>query len=106
MSKRANKKQQVLQSTANESLNYLSHEEKIQFQKIGKYLFQNVNYATQQLIDNPTITSSDLTHYIETSLSSGLHPKDLEEAERVHMQDTYGDKWYTLYGYENLDLEE
>jgi hypothetical protein len=89
----------------NTALNDLTYNQKGQYQKIGEKLFNKVNHATAQIINNPDVTINDITYYIEDGLRSGLLPKDLNIDEKKHMVETFGEKWYEKYGFTEEDLE-
>jgi hypothetical protein len=89
----------------NTALNDLTYTQKGQYQKIGEKLFNKVNQATAQLINNPDVTINDITYYIEDGFKSGLLPKDLNIDEKKHMIETFGEKWYLKYNFTEEDLE-
>lgn len=83
------------------AFNALSEDEKEKYRKIGNYMYGDTsNYMSQSGGAPP---AEESIKYIESSLRSGLLPRDLSSEEIYFMKDTFGDKWYKKYGYKKED---
>ena len=84
----------------------LSKEDQEKYKKMGEYLFNNVNFANNEMDENFTPPIEDACAYNIQGLQSGLHPSFLEDNEKELLKTNYGDEWYTKWGYTEKDLTD
>lgn len=81
-----------------DSFDRLPQKEKDYFRSVGEYMYANDYTGTlDDEIDRSYI-------YVSQSIKSGLHPSSLTEDEIGVMKSKEGDKWYSNYGYTEVDL--
>lgn len=88
-----------------EAFNSLPKEEQEKYKKIGEDLYNTIDYINTGM----TLAEQDpneVIAFIENQLRSGIHPSDMEEGEKLIMSDTYGEEWYTKWGYVKEDLND
>lgn len=88
------------------AMNAMTDEQKEKYRIIGEHLYGNINFEDEQSINNMPPAMAEAVAYIEKQIVSGLHPSMLEENEKHLLNDAYGDKWYTKWGYIEDDLTD
>lgn len=59
---------------------------------------------TKSNVDTEVGPIKDAIQYILIALRSGLHPSQLSDDEKDIMKNKFGDRWFALFGYENLEF--
>lgn len=78
----------------------MSPETQEEYKKFGEYFYNSTDFEKNK--SNLILPEKEqLLIRADTSLKSGLDPKDLNESELQILYDTYGEKWYERY-----DLKE
>ena len=81
----------------------------------GEQMYGNINFENSTIpTDNTNISVNnnlpvemiEATMYILDSIRSGLHPSMLKTNEKELLKESYGEKWYEKYGYNELDLND
>ena len=84
----------------------LSPEEIDQYKKIGESLYGEIDFEKSEILSNTApFISNDVIAYITAGINSGLHPRDIDEAEKNVLKETYGEKWFEKFGYSEDDLK-
>lgn len=84
----------------------LSPEELERYKKIGEEMYGSVHFEDSKILNNIPAPMAEAVAYVIESIKSGLHPSDLEENEKILLEDVYGKEWYKKYGYCEKDLTE
>lgn len=82
----------------------MSEEQQQQFQRLGEKFHGSFDITKGQPYDWSTIKLEEVVAYIVESLKSGLHPRYLTEEEQTLLEATYGNEWYTKWGYGPEDV--
>lgn len=78
----------------------LSPEEKEKYDKIGKDLYDTINFETGETED----VVNDVLAQLRIMLNSGLHPSYLTYEEKTFLEKNLGKKWYEEFGYLENDV--
>ena len=78
--------------------------EKKRYKIIGEEMYDNINFEDSKILNNFPEPMQEYLVYITEQLKSGIHPSDLENNEKNFLKDTFGEKWYTRWGYVEDDL--
>lgn len=79
----------------------LSPEEKEKYDKIGKDLYDTINFETGETED----VVKDVMAQLRIMLQSGLHPSYLTYEEKAFLEKNLGNKWYEEFGYLENDIK-
>ena len=77
----------------------MSQEDQEKYKKIGEKMYGHLNFEDPRIKLNFDIRMKKATNYIESQLRSGLHPSELSNNEVKIMEDSYGKKWFTKWGF-------
>jgi len=88
------------------ALEALSDEDKEKYKLIGEELYGKTDFVNSGIIPTNGSNSSELIAHVENQLMSGIHPSDMEDGEKLIMEDAYGDTWYIKWGYTKEDLDD
>jgi hypothetical protein len=83
----------------------LTDEQKQKYAKIGKELYSTVDFETNKVLNNLPDPMVDTVLQLIVQLRSGLHPTDLENSDIELLKTSYGETWYTKWGYTEEDLK-
>jgi hypothetical protein len=81
----------------------LSPEEYMRYEKIGKELYETVDFNNNEILNNKKIDTNDIDYIIE-GIKSGLHPSMLSTEEKKQLNNIIGKNWFEKYGYKESDL--
>lgn len=85
--------------TFNNMKKQLSKEEKEKYEKIGKEMYENVDF------EKSTVPGAiDALAQIRVMLNSGMHPSFLSYEEKEFLENYLGKEWYKEFGYLENDL--
>jgi hypothetical protein len=90
----------------NNALKSMTKEQIEEYKKVGEYMYNNVNFEDNKIINNLDPPIEESVAYIEEGIKSGLLPQDLTENEVVVLNKAYGEKWYERYGFVKDDVPE
>lgn len=83
----------------------MSPEQFAEYQKSGKYLYENFDEKKADVKKKP-LPIEDVLAYATEGLKAGLHPKDLSMEEIQALTEHYGKEWYKNYGYKKDEVPE
>lgn len=83
--------------------NSMSKEELEYYEKIGKEMYESIDYENSTVLNQPDEPLIESVAYIKEAVKSGLHPSYLTEDERKVMEEWKGPEWYTYFGYDSIE---
>ena len=84
----------------------LSDKDKARYKELGEEMYGSLNFEENKVINNIPPPMQEAVTYLEYQLRSGLHPSDMEEKEKILLQDIYGEEWYKKWNFVKEDLNE
>jgi len=78
----------------------MSAEDREKYDKIGKELYDSINFETGV----PDETVNDVLEQLKAMIESGMHPSYLSYEEKNFLEHYMGKEWYTEFGYLKNDL--
>lgn len=82
-----------------EALKNLTPEQLETYQKIGKEMYESVDFEQNKVLNNLPAPVLESAAYIKDGLRSGLHPSDLTKKEVEVLTEVYGKEWYKHFDY-------
>ena len=83
----------------------LTDEQKQKYAKLGEDLYNSVDFETNKVLNNLPEPMVDSVLQLVVQLRSGLHPTDLKSSDVELLKTSYGETWYTKWGYTEEDLK-
>jgi len=85
----------------------LSKEDKERYEKIGKEMYDSINFddinSQGNSTDHEKVNIENVAQ-LRLMLQSGIHPSYLNNQEKDLLKNNFGDKWYEEYGFLEVDL--
>ena len=78
----------------------MSAEDREKYDKIGKELYDSINFETGV----PDETINDVLEQLKAMIESGMHPSYLSYEEKNFLEHYMGKEWYIEFGYLKNDL--
>ncbi len=88
------------------TINQMSDAQKIQYERMAKEMFKNVDFENAKILNQAKPPMEDRLAYICDGLRSGIHPTHLERDEIITLEDAYGKEWYKKWNYTEADLTQ
>tara|TARA_B100000073_G_scaffold122272_1_gene99563 strand:- start:1242 stop:1556 length:315 start_codon:yes stop_codon:yes gene_type:complete len=88
----------------NSSIENMSNAQRIQFDKLSKEMFGNVDFKNAKILNQLKPPMEDRLAYITDGLRSGIHPTHLEKDEIITLEEAYGKEWYKKWNFTEEDL--
>ena len=79
----------------------MSPEDREKYDKIGKELYDSINFETGV----PDETVNDVLAQLKAMIESGMHPSYLSYEEKNFLEHYMGKEWYLDFGYLKNDLK-
>jgi hypothetical protein len=83
----------------------MTPEQRQHYKEVGEQMYGNMNFKNSTISIEPAEQMVEAKLYITELLKSGLHPSDMDENEKMVMENEYGAEWYKKWGYVMEDLE-
>lgn len=85
----------------------MSAEDQEKYRKVGEKMYNAIDF--EQTTQSTSTMSAEMLEPLAQlceQLKSGIHPVDLDEAERALLTEGFGAEWYKRWGYTEADLTE
>ena len=100
------KQNELDEQIVNSSIQSMSEGQRVQFDKLSKEMFGNVDFKNAKILNQLKPPMEDRLAYICDGLRSGIHPTHLEADEIISLEEAYGKEWYKKWDYTEEDLKQ